>query len=347
MAQPSAWSSFSRRVPGWMPSRPHAVVAVLRWINAFQRYRWLMAACVIAVGGAAWAMTRTEFGLALEAAWAHWGLVAVVTFGWSSVTAHRRTVRVATEDAESWLSPLPVSRSRFLRMTFAPGLQLLTVAVLLGVGALSGADCGIATRLFLLITVCKGVGLLSGWLARPGHAAVPDSHFVKVRYPRSRWATAPTLTPLSYWASGQASVFLKPKVVARAALPVLLAVTMGISANDAFGTAALAIVVLSLLGHTVAALRVALAAGAWLSPTPIERRRFAVAVGSASLLAQALTCVVVLSLASAVAPAAVIRRFSAVAAVFLAESAALIVLAVGLAFRPAVVSRVRTQGWLR
>jgi hypothetical protein len=344
-AQPPAWSSISRRVPGWVLSRPYAAVAALRCLNVCRRYRWLMAACVLTVGGALWAAAR--LGTALETAWAHWRLVAVVAFLWSYVGAHRRRLRIAAEDAQSWLSPVAVPRSHFLRMTFAPGLQLLAVALLLAADALARPGAGVAVRLLLLVTLCFGVGLLAGWLARQRLGGVPSSHYVKVRYPRARWATAPTLTPLSYWASGQASVFLKPKVIARAALPVLLAVPMGISANDALGTAALAIVVLSLMGHTVAALRVALAAGAWLSPTPVERRRFAVAVGSAALMAQALTCVVVLFLASAVAPAALIRRFSAIAAVFLAESAALILLAVGFAFKSAVVSRVRTQAWLR
>lgn len=345
MARPSAWSSISRRVPGWVLSRPYAAVAFLHCVNVLRRYRWLMAVCVIAVGGALWA--AAHFGTALETAWAHWGLVGLGAFLWSYVGAHRRRVRMAAEDASSWLAPLPVSRSHFLRMTFVPGLQLLAIAILLAAGALSGPRTGVAVRLFVLVTACFAIGLLSGWLARLRQAGVPNSHYVKVRYPRSRWATAPTLIPLSYWAAGQASVFLKPKVIARAALPVLLAVPMGISANDAFGTAALAIVVLSLMGNTVAALRVTLAAGAWLSPTPVDRRRFAVAVGSAALIAQALTCVVVLVLGGAVAPTALIRRLSADAAAFLAESAALILLAVGVAFRPAVVSRVRTRAWLR
>ncbi len=345
MATPRAWSSISRLVPGWALSRPYTAVAVLRCVNAFRRYRWLTAACVVAVCGAVWGAAR--FGTALETAWDHWGLVGLGAFLWSYVGAHRRRVRMAAEDASSWLSPLPVSRSHFLRMTFAPGLQLLAIALLLAAAALSSFHTGIAARLLVLVTVCFGIGLLLGSLARLRQGGVPNSHYVKVRFPRTHWASAPTLTPLSYWAAGQASVFLKPKVIARAALPVLLAVPMGISANDAFGTAALAIVVVSLLGNTVAALRVTLAAGAWLAPTPVDRRRFAVAVGSAALILQAATCVVVLFFASAVAPAALIRRLSAVAAVFLAESAALILLAVGVAFRPAVVSRVRTQEWLR
>lgn len=344
-AQSPAWSSISRRVPGWVLSRPYAAVAVLRWTNAFRRHRWLMAACVIAVGGALWAAAR--FAAALETAWAHWGLVAVVAFLSSYVGAHRRRVRIAAEDAQSWLSPLPVPQSHLLRLTFAPGVQLLALMLLLAAGALAAPHTGVAVRLLLLVMACFGVGLLAGWLARRRSGGVPDSHYVKVRYPRSRWATAPSLTPLSYWASGQASVFLKPKVIARAALSVLLALPMGISANDALGIAALAIVVLSLISHTLAALRVALAAGAWLSPTPVDRRRFAVAVGSAALIVQVLTCVAVLFLATAVAPAALIRRLSAVAAIFLAESAALILLTVGFTFRPAVVSRVRTRAWLR
>ena len=345
MARPPAWSSISRRVPGWVLSRPYAAVAVLSCVNVFRRYRWLTAACAVAICGALLAAAR--FGIALDTAWGHWGLVGLAAFLWSYVGAHRRRVRIAAEDASSWLAPLPVSRSHFLRMTFVPGLQLLAIALLLVAGALSGPRAGVAGRILVLVIVCFGVGLLAGWLARLRQGGVPNSHYVKVRYPRSRWAAAPTLRPLSYWVSGQASVFLKPKVIARAALPILLAVPMGVSANDAFGTAALAIAVLSLLGHTVAALRVALAAGAWLSPTPVDRRRFAVAVGAAALIVQTLTCVVVLFLASAVAPAALIRRLSAVAAVFLAESVALILLAVGFAFRPAVVSRVRTQAWLR
>ena len=44
---------------------------------------------------------------------------------------------------------------------------------------------------------------------------------------------------------------------------------------------------------------------------------------------------------------AVILRLSAAAAVFVAASAVLIALAVRFAFRPEVVSRVRTLAWLQ
>jgi len=346
-ARRTAWSSISRRVPEWVLARPYTLVAVLRWLNAFRRYRWLVPACALGAVGVFWATTRAQFGSALEVAWAHWGLVVVASGAWSYFTAHRRRVRIAVEDAYSWLSPLPVPRSRVLRMTLPPGLQLLVIGVLLAGGALSGSHSAVAWKLFLLFAGCFVAGLLLGSLTKPAHAAVPNSQYVRARYPRSRWSTAPALTPLSYWVSGQARVFLKPQVAARAALPVLLSLPMGVSGNDALGMAAAALVVLGLTAYTVAGLRVAFGAGAWLSPTCVDRRRFAVAVGSAVVLTQALSCLALLFLGSAVAPGAVIWRLSAAAVVFVAASAVLIAVAVRFAFRPEVVARVRTLAWLQ
>src|SRR5262249_5322160 len=117
-----------------------------------------------------------------------------------------------------------------------------------------------------------------------------------------QWASAPQLTPLSFWAEARARVLLKPKVSARVSLLVLLSLPMGIAAGDAIGIAAAALVVLSLGGYTLAAVVTEFAAGKWVTPTPLRAGPVALAIGRKVILIQAVTCTAVILLVSSIAP---------------------------------------------
>jgi hypothetical protein len=132
-----------------------------------------------------------------------------------------------------------------------------------------------------------GAGFVVGWLSPHGRTvAAPDFHYVMVRKPRMNWAQAPSLTPLSYWAVGQARVSTKPKVTGGAMVLVLLALPMGTGGEKAIAIAAAAWVVLYLLFLVVAAIRVAFSAARWLAPTTLGYLPFTGAIGYRVVLTQ-------------------------------------------------------------
>jgi len=167
-------------------------------------------------------------------------------------------------------------------------LQLLLleayIAIPFATGSLSPAA---ATTLWALVAAAYVVGSVVGWSSKHGKAAAgPDFHYVAVRKPRPSWAQAPELEPLSYWAVGQAQVYAKPKVAARAMLLVLLAIPLGTGGEKAVAIAAGVWVLLYVGALMLAVVRVAFAAARWLAPTTIGYRRFAWAVGYRALLGQ-------------------------------------------------------------
>ena len=147
-----------------------------------------------------------------------------------------------------------------------------------------------AKAVWLTVGAACLVGSLLGWLAHGDKtAAAPAFHYVTVRRPRESWAQAPRLEPLSYWAIGQARVISKPKVAAKIALFVLLALPMG--ASSMIGQQALAIAAAGLVGLYVVSLFIgtvsaAFGAARWLAPTTLRYGQFARMLGYRVLLAQ-------------------------------------------------------------
>src|SRR5262249_33783575 len=148
------WKSIPRRVPDWMLSRPYLVVACLRWLNLFRRRPWLIGVCAVAAVLCVWGMTRTQFGSWLEDAGSYWGFVAVGAAFHSMLATGRARARVLAEDSYSWLAPLPIAPSRLSRMVSGLCLQLLALAAVLLVSAVSGAvQAATAGKLFLVLAV--------------------------------------------------------------------------------------------------------------------------------------------------------------------------------------------------
>jgi hypothetical protein len=328
------------RMPGWMLRRPYLAVAWLRWLNLFRRRPWLIAVGAVAAVLLIWEITREQFGSWLEDAWSYWGAVAVGAAFHSMLATGRARARVLAEDSYSWLAPLPIAPSRLSRMVSGLCLQLVALAAVLLVSAASGAvRAATAEKLFLVLAVSYLCGFALGRLSKRGEAqgGVPDSNYAAAKRPRSRWASDPQLTPLSFWSEARARVLLKPKVSARVTLLFLLSVPAGMDggalARQAFGTAAAALVVLSLGGYTVAALMTAFAAGKWLTPTPLRAGPFARAIGSRVTLIQTVTCAAVLLLLTAIAPPHLIGRLTVEAFAFLLLSSVLIALAARSAVR--------------
>jgi len=323
-------------LPGWMLSRPYLAVACLRWLNLFRRRPWLIALCAVAAVVFVWGITRRQFGSWLEDAWSYWGFVAVGAASHSALATGRVRARVLAEDSFSWLAPLPVAPSRVLRRVSGLLLQLVALAAVLLISAASGAvQPSTAEKLLLVLAVSYAGGFAWGSLSKRGEGerGVPDSNYAAAKRPRSQWASAPRLTPLSFWAEARARVLLKPKVSARMSLLILLSLPMGIAAGDAIGIAAAALVVLSLGGYTLAAVVTEFAAGKWLTPTPLRAGPVAVAIGTKVILIQAVTCTAVILLVSSIAPPHWILRLTSASFAFLFVSSALITVAARVAVR--------------
>jgi hypothetical protein len=335
MRDPVPGSSIPRRMPGWVLRRPYLAVACLQWVNAFLRRRWLLPVCLVVALAIIWGATRSQFGEALEAAWSYWGFVVIGVVVYATMTALRSRAHVLAEDSFSWLAPLPVAPARMLRMTMGLLVQLAAIGVLLALSAVAGTvEGGTAGKLFLAAAFSYACGFGLGLVLKRGQVeGVPDSNYAAARHPRPHWASAPRLTPLSFWAMGQARVLIKPKVGARLALPVLLALPMGTGGEKALAIAAGTLVTVSLCGYTIAAIQVAFRAGAWLSPTPLRKGAFAVAIGSRSIPAQAAACALIIFLLAAIAPGHLIHALFDASVVFVAVSISLVTLSASAALR--------------
>jgi len=275
-------------MPRWLQARPFLLVTALSWRNLQRRNRVLLPAIVVLGGVCAGLLTLPGAGATLERI-AQYPVVPFIFLAaaCAALTA-RRKAGVYRSLVDSWLAPLAAPPSIATRMMFAPVLQVLLLWAGLLVARVAGSlSHAAAVTLGLVAGSAYVAGFLVGWLSPHGRTlAAPDYHYVAVRRPRMNWAQAPSLTPLSYWAVGQARVFTKPKVTGGALVFVLLALPMGTGGEKAMALASGSWVVLYLLSLVVAAIRVAFAAARWLSPTTLRYLPFTGAIGYRVLLAQ-------------------------------------------------------------
>jgi hypothetical protein len=275
-------------MPRWLQARPFLLVSALSWRNLQRRYRWLLPAILVLLAVCAGLLTLPSVGAVLERVAQSPVVPFVLLAAVCAVLTARRKTRVYRSLADSWLAPLAAPRSIATRMVFAPVLQVLLLwvglAVATGAGSLGHAA---AATLGLAVGAAYVAGFVVGWLSPHGRTvAAPDFHYVAVRKPRMNWAQAPSLTPLSYWAVGQAHVSTKPKVTGGALVFVLVALPMGTGGEKAIAIAAGAWVVLYLLSLVVSAVRVAFSAARWLAPTPLRYLPFTRTVGYRVILTQ-------------------------------------------------------------
>jgi hypothetical protein len=288
-------------MPRWLQARPFLLVSVLSWRNLQRRHRWLLPAILvlgIVCGGL---LTLPGVGTTLQAVAPYPALPFLLLAAGCAVMTARRRAHVDQSLVDSWLAPLAAPGSIAIRMLLAPLLQLLLIWAGLVVATVAGSlSHPAAVTLGLVAGSAYGVGFILGWLSPHGKAATaPDFHYVRVRKPRMNWAQAPTLTPLSYWALGQAHVSTKPKVTGRALLVVLMGIPMGTGGEKAIAIVAGAWVAFYLFSLVAAAIRVAWAAARWLVPTTVRYLPFMGAVGYRVILAQLWVCAWVVILAAA------------------------------------------------
>ena len=275
-------------MPRWLQARPFLLVGALSWRNLQRRYRWLLPAIVVLFVVCAGLLTLRSMGAALEFVAQSPVIPFVLLAATCAVLTARRKTRVYRSIVDSWLAPLAAPGSIATRMILAPVLQVLLLWAGLVVATVAGSlSHAAATTLGRVLGAAYVAGFVVGWLSPHGRTvAAPDFHYVAVRKPRMNWAQAPSLTPLSYWAVGQAHVSTKPKVTGGALVFVLLALPMGTGGEKAIAIAAGVWVVLYLFSLAVSAIRVAFSAARWLAPTPLRYLPFTGAVGYRVILAQ-------------------------------------------------------------
>jgi hypothetical protein len=288
-------------MPRWLLARPYLLAGALSWRNRQRRHRALLPAILALALICAGLLTLPAVGAALQVLAQYPVTPFIVLAAACAVMTARRKTRVYRSLADSWLAPLAAPASIAVRMVYAPLLQLslswMAIAIASVAGSLSREGAG---TLALVVGSAYVAGFVVGWLTPHGKTvSAPDFHYVAVRKPRTNWALAPNLAPLSYWAVGQAHVSTKPKVTGRALFFVLLSLPMGMGGEKAIVIVAGSWVVLYLLSLCLSAVRVAFPAARWLAPTTLRYLPFAGAVGYRVILAQLWVCAWVLFLASA------------------------------------------------
>jgi hypothetical protein len=254
-------------------------------------------------------------------------------FGLSAV---RRQERLRAQAAADWLAALPVPGSAILRLISGAAAGLLAVTALLGLaGVLGRVTPGMALRLALVTAAGALAGTLAGGRpSRGGASGSPGWHYTSVRRPRPRWATAPSLLPLSYWPLAQGRLFSRP-MASRVVLFALLAVPAGRRdpGEVALAVGAGCLTLFTLLSLSLAAVRAAGDAARWLAPTTIRLRVFLAALVWRVVVKQAAVLAVVIVLACAVDYPQALRVGLVLAAAYLAVSCAAVAAACAWACR--------------
>jgi hypothetical protein len=327
---------MSAGVPRWAARHPHVAAAVLRCRNAYRRSRariLLLVLLALAVACALAEMPPT--GLVLG--WL--GRNVVVTFVVASclfgLSAIRGRERAAAAAANSWLTALPAASPVSLRVLWGTVARLLLVISFVELAFLLGRlDAPATRRLALTLLGAALLGSLAGWRARRvADDGPPGFHYAIVRRVRARWATDPSLLPLSYWPAAQGRIFSRPKALSRVAFMALIALPLGTPGQVALAIAAAAIALFSMASLSRAATRVAFEAAGWLAPTTLTRGRFAAAMVWRVLLTQALSAAAMLFLACAIDLPQALRLGVPLAAAFLLASLAVATGACGWACR--------------
>lgn len=206
------------------------------------------------------------------------GLAAIA----SAVLIARRRALKRAEFARSWLAAIPVSAAT----ARWESLLIETLPALAAIGLLGIA--GISYALVLLIAKSADViapitvwATLSGGIAAgvPGSFLVPQPKPVDlppgsryVPHPKLKRAAKfrPSLRALGSWPIRQAFAWAQPKIVARAAIPILLIMPMGTTADAAMVAIALSAAIGALLLVCSAVVSASRSARRWLAPLPVR-----------------------------------------------------------------------------
>src|ERR1700722_14614799 len=153
-------------MPRWLLARPYLHAGALGWINRHRRNRVLLPALLFVALGAAGLLTLPVVGASFEVIAQNPVLPFVLFAAGSAVLTSRRKSHVYQDLSMSWLAPLAAPASIAVRMFLPPVLQLLILAVVVGipvaVGSLSRAG-GVA--LTMAVGGAYLAGFVVGWLA--------------------------------------------------------------------------------------------------------------------------------------------------------------------------------------
>lgn len=321
-------SSLPAGIPRLLARRPHLAAALLRWRNLYHLRRGrVLGITALVVALAVGLVLAPPTGSALQ--WLAGSppipfAISACLFGLAAV---RRQARIQAEAATSWLAALPAPGSVILRLVSKSFAGLLGAVCLVGLAWTAGRLApGMAWVLVLAMAGGALLGTLAGWRlqARAGKNAALWQ-YATVRRARRRWATAPSLSPLSYWPVALGRIFSRPKTTAVVVLVVLLSIPSGRyqpPGQVVIAVAAATITVFTLLTLSVAAVRVAGDAARWLAPTTIRLRSFIGAFVWRVALKQAAVLAAVMFLACAVDYPRAIRVGLALSAAYLVISCA-------------------------
>lgn len=263
---------------------------------------------------------------------------AVATCGFA-LSAARRRQRASGDAATSWLASLPAPSPVRARIVLGTTTRLAAILVFTAIVWLAGAvDRSAFFRLAFAAAAGAIVGLLAGSRLRHAGIAAPGFHYALVRRVRTRWASAPSLSPLGCWPAAQGRIFSRPKKHA----PVLLIALMAIPAGPHGGPGQVALAVagfcmalFSVFSLSAAAVRVAFAAARWLAPTTVSRWRFTAALIWRVVLTQAVALLVLIFLVGAIDGSRALAVGVPLAALYLCASLAAAIAAAFVACRRA------------
>lgn len=317
--------SLPAGVPRWAARRPQVSAAALRWGNAYRRHRARLLLVVLLTLSVACGLAEIpETGLILDWLGRNVSVTVLVATCLFVLSTSRRRERAAADAASSWLAPLPAASPVALTVVWGTTMRLLLLISFVALTCLLGrVDAASAWRLALALIGGAVLGSLAGrQLRRAADDGAPGFHYATVRRARARWATRPSLLPLSYWPAAQGRIFSRPKVLSRVAFMALVTLPLGTPGQVALAIAAAAMAVVSIASLSLAAIRVAFDAARWLGPTTLRRTRFTAAMVWRVILTQMLATAVMVFLACAIDLPKALRLGVALAVGFLLVSLA-------------------------
>jgi hypothetical protein len=302
LARESGGASFGMATTQWIRRSlarfPLILTAYLVWCNSagrgWRRHLRRRAAIgaastlYVAVLGAVWirvtadpatAITQVEW---LERHTVFWAAMSALVSG---VLVSRRRALNQLAAARSWAAALPVDRStaewQAIALESGPalGMACLLAAAFGTLCLLAIAGAGIPAPIIPWAATTAGV-LLGAAFAHWRPAAKPSESYEGSRYvPHRRRVLTPvptgSLAALGAWPVRQMFASARPKTVARATLPILLAAPAGSKAADAMLALGLLTAACALVLLAASALSVCRKASRWLGPLPLESGPFA------------------------------------------------------------------------
>lgn len=213
----------------------------------------------------------------------HGPLCAALAAAASAVQIARRRALQRAQFARSWLAALPVrtwtARWEALAIETLPAV---TAVLLLAAASASGAlALGIrqggglaALKVWAFLSAGIAAGMIGSYLI-PQPRAIdlpPGSRYV----PRARGARSaairPSFSSLGHWPIRQMFARAQPKVVARALIPVMLAMPLGTMADKAMVVLGLSCIVGAMSLLCLAVISTSRAARRWWAPLPMRER---------------------------------------------------------------------------